>query len=72
VSRVGEVWSAGRMVFVILEEDEANAYPEESICVVLILAHDNEENVGATTGTWVPKTEGYGGSTWKRIASLQS
>jgi hypothetical protein len=76
VSRVGEVWDTGKHVFVILEEDESNAYPEESICVILILHSDrDDEAVGRTTGQWVPRVQGKstsGATSWKQIASFQS
>jgi len=75
MSRVGEVWDTGRRVFVILEEDEANAYPNESICVILILHDDFDRGVGMTTGQWVPRREGEAPTLdtkdWKRIASMQ-
>ncbi len=74
MSRIGEVWDTGRRVFVVLEEDEANAYPEESICVVLILHDDFDRGVGMTTGEWVPRLWADETSTcgWKRIASLRA
>ncbi len=76
MSRVGEVWDTGRRVFVVLEEDETNALPGESICVILILYDAFGRGVGMTTGQWVPRDEVEGdmsGPTgWKRIASFQS
>ncbi len=76
MSRVGEVWDTGSRVLLVLEEDESNAYPEESVCVVLILYDVRDERIGMTTGLWVPKA-GYeeyaldtGRDAWKRIASF--